>query len=215
MRDLLRATAGERLGLAEYDADFYATVESVDGPILKTERIQTFREPGSPSWEAFAEGRWEEALRLAAEPDPELVRFFQQLEERGSGLCRLRIVESPFTPYLIWELHFLKYRADAGEQIWVLDAGAVASSEHIHGPVPELMVTGRQAVYEVVYDETGTPVGADKFVAPGVVEVCRKQVLALLDVAEPFEPFFRREVDGTRPSTVVAQEPPDAGTGTG
>ncbi|MFC8850408.1 MULTISPECIES: DUF6879 family protein [unclassified Micromonospora] len=199
MRDLLRSASGKRLGLAEYDADFYATVESVDGPILKTERIQTFREPGSPSWEAYAEGRWEEALRIAAEPNPELVRFFQELEKRGSGLRRLRIVEAPLTPYLIWELHFLRYRADAGELIRVLDAGQVRELEETHGTVPELMVAGRQAVYEVRYDESGAPVGADKFIDPTVVEGCRTQVLALLEKAEPFDSFFGREVGGARP----------------
>ncbi|GIJ19817.1 hypothetical protein Vlu01_04410 [Micromonospora lutea] len=56
MRDLLRTGAGQRLSLPEYEADFYVTVESVDGPILKTERMQTFRAPGSPSWGAFAVG---------------------------------------------------------------------------------------------------------------------------------------------------------------
>ncbi|NBE81654.1 hypothetical protein GVV04_11775 [Micromonospora sp. NEAU-HG-1] len=142
MRDLLSLATGKRLDLAEYDVDFYATVEAVDGPILKTERIQTFREPGSPSCEAYAEGRWREALRIAAEPNPELVRFFRQLEERGSGLRRLRIVEPPLTPYLIWELHFLRYRADAGEQIRVLDASLVGEMEEERGTVPELMVIG-------------------------------------------------------------------------
>ncbi|MEU7588512.1 DUF6879 family protein [Micromonospora sp. NPDC049230] len=199
MRDLLSAVGRERLSLAEYDADFYATVESTDGPILKTERMQTFREPGSPSWEAYADGRWEDALRIAAEPNPELVAFFEHLDQLGSGLRRLRIVELPLTPYLIWELHFLRYRAEAGEQIRVLNAGSVSEWEAAAGLVPELMVVGRQAVYEVLYDDSGTPVGAEKAVEPAVVAGCRSRVLSLLEQAEPFESFFRREVDGTRP----------------
>ncbi|MET8082854.1 hypothetical protein [Micromonospora sp. NPDC005237] len=73
MRELLDAATRQRLSLAEYDADFYATVESTDGPILKSERTQTFREPGSPRWEAYADGQWEE-LRIAAEPNPEALR---------------------------------------------------------------------------------------------------------------------------------------------
>ncbi|MFI6132587.1 DUF6879 family protein [Micromonospora sp. NPDC051141] len=201
MRDLLRAASARQLSLPEYEADFYATVETVDGVILKTERAQTFREPGSPSWEAFAAGRWDEALRIAAQPNPELAQFFARLDERGSGLHRLRIVELPLTPYLIWELNFLRYRAQAGERIGVLVAESVAERERDHGRIPELMVAGSRAVYEVRYDETGLPVGADKVVEPGVVEGCRSQILALLDQAEPFEPFFRREVDGRTPST--------------
>ncbi|MFI7251309.1 DUF6879 family protein [Micromonospora chalcea] len=199
MRDLLRAASGQRLSLPEYEADFYATVESVDGPILKTERIQTFGEPGSPSWEAFAAGRWDEALRIAARPDPELAQFFTDLHGRGSGLHRLRIVELPLTPYLIWELNFLRFRAEVGERIRVLKADGVSELEREHGIVPELMVAGGKAVYDVRYDESGAPVGADKFVQPEIVEGCRSQVRTLLARAEPFESFFDREVDGRRP----------------
>ncbi|MFG1673069.1 DUF6879 family protein [Micromonospora sp. NPDC049282] len=200
MRDLLRTASARQLSLPEYEADFYATVETVDGVILKTERAQTFREPGSPSWEAFAAGRWDEALRIAAEPNPELAQFFAHLDGLGSGLHRLRIVELPLTPYLIWELNFLRFRAEAGERIGVLDAEAVSELEREHGRVPELMVAGSRAVYDVRYDDAGVPVGAEKIVEPEVVEGCRSQVLALLDQTEPLDSFFRREVDGRTPS---------------
>ncbi|MFI7550377.1 DUF6879 family protein [Micromonospora sediminimaris] len=201
MRDLLRACSGQRLSLPDYEADFYAAVESVDGPILKTERLQTFREPGSPSWEAFAVGQWEEALRIAAEPNPELKRFFDRLAELGSGLHRLRVVTLPLSPYLIWELHFLRFRAEVGELIRVLATTTEAILEHEreHGIVPELMVVGSRAVYEVRYDESGTPIGADKFTDPAVVDGCRERVASLLAEAEPFDSFYDREVDGRRP----------------
>ncbi|MEU5780393.1 DUF6879 family protein [Micromonospora lupini] len=210
MRYLLDAVGRQRLSLAEYDADFYETVESTDGPILKTERMQTFREPGSPSWEAYADGRWEEALRIAAEPNPELVAFFEHLDQLGSGLTRLRIVELPLTPYLIWELHFLRYRAAAGERIRVLDARSVRDWEAAAGTVPELMVVGRQAVYEVLYDPSGWPIGAEKSVESMVVDACRTEVLTLLEGAEPFESFFRREASGARPTVPLASMPPAA-----
>ncbi|MDG4808087.1 hypothetical protein O7634_15130 [Micromonospora sp. WMMD1120] len=200
MRELLRSVARRRLSLADYDADFYETVESTDGPILKTERIQTFREPGSPSWEAYADGRWDDALRIAAEPNPELEAFFQRLDQLDSGLRRLRIVELPLTPYLVWELHLLRHRAEAGEQIKVLNAEAISEWEAAAGTVPELMVVGSQALYEVLYDDAGTPIGAEKSVEPVVVQSLQSQILALLDRAEPFDSFFRREVDGTRPT---------------
>lgn len=199
MRELLRSAAGERLGLAGYDVDFAEAVDAVDGPILRTQRLQAMREPGNPAWEAFAEGRWDDALRIAAEPDPESVRFFAQLDKAGSGLRRLRIVERPLSPYLIWELHALRHRAEAGERIRVLDAGRLAGFEQKHGRIPELMVLGSQALYEVMYDPSGTPVGARKVVEPGVVRACRVQIESLLDEAEPFDSYFRHEVAGRRP----------------
>ncbi|WP_431727096.1 DUF6879 family protein [Verrucosispora sp. TAA-831] len=192
-------TSGEALSLSDYEADFYAMVESVDEPILKTERMQTFREPGSPSWEAFDAGRWDEALLIAAQPNPDLAQFFALLAERGSGLHRLRIVELPLTPYLIWELNFLRFRAEAGELIRVLTADKVWEYEQEHGVVPELMVAGDRAVYDVRYDVDGTPIGAEKFAEPQVVEGCRSQVRALLARAESFDSFFDREVDGLSP----------------
>jgi hypothetical protein len=201
MRDLLRAATGQPLNLSDYDADFYREVQSVSGSILKTERIQTFREPGSPSWEAYEEGRWDDALRLADQPDPALEEFFRQLDAHGSGLRRLRIVELPLSPYLLWELNFFRHRVAAGEEIHVLDAVHVADLEAAHGTVPEFMVVGSQAVYEVRYDDSGTPLGADKYVDPSVVNGCRKQVEGLFAQAEPFERFFGREVDGRAPST--------------
>ncbi len=71
MRKLLARPAGVYLGLDQYDADFYQEVERIREPVLKTERIQTFQEPGSPSGEAFVEGRWQDALDIAALPNQE------------------------------------------------------------------------------------------------------------------------------------------------
>ncbi|WP_433531674.1 DUF6879 family protein [Micromonospora sp. CA-263727] len=199
MRELLRSTAGERLGLAAYDADFAEAVDSVDGPILRTERIQTLREPGNPAWEAFTDGRWDDALRIAAEPDPESARFFAQLDKAGSALRRLRIVERPLTPYVIWELHALRHRAEAGERIRVLGADRLVGFEQRHGRIPELMVLGSQVLYEVMYDPSGTPVGARKLIEPGVVRACRVQIESLLEEAEPLDSYFRHEVAGRKP----------------
>ncbi|MDG4792946.1 DUF6879 family protein [Micromonospora sp. WMMD1082] len=199
MRDVLRSAAGERLSLAGYDEDFAEAVGSVDGPILRTQRLQTLREPGNPAWEAFAQGRWDEAMGLAAEPDPETVRFFEALDRAGSGLRRLRIVERPLSPYLIWELHTLRHRAAAGERIRILGADRLAGFEGKHGRIPELMVLGDRVLYEVMYDPSGTPVGARKVVEPGVVRACRVQIESLLTEAESFDSFFRHEVAGLQP----------------
>ncbi len=129
MRNLLARLAGVYLGLDQYDADFYQEVERIREPVLKTERIQTFQEPGSPSWEAFVEGRWQDALDIAALPNQELNQFLHHLTEIGSGLHRLRVAELPLTPYLQWELHFLLHRARAGEDIEVLPAGQIRELE--------------------------------------------------------------------------------------
>lgn len=65
MRKILADVAGVCLDLEQYDADFYQEVERIREPVLKTERIQTFQEPGSPSWEASAKRRNPSPIRQA------------------------------------------------------------------------------------------------------------------------------------------------------
>ncbi len=193
MRKILAELTGVHLDLEQYDADFYQEVERIREPVLKTERIQTFQEPGSPSWEAFVDGRWQDALDIAAHPNEELRRFLNHLTEIGSGLHRLRIAELPLTPYLQWELHFLLHRAHAGEDVKVLLAGQIRELEAEWGPLPELMILGERLMYEVVYVD-GLAVGAIRFDESEAVFTCRNLVLGLLDQAEDIEHFFDREV---------------------
>jgi hypothetical protein len=193
MRKLLDELRGRRLDLQEYDSDFYRMAEHVHEPILKTERIQTFREPGSPSWEAFAEGRWQEALTTAARPDEEFATFLRHLKAVGSGLHRLRVAELPLTPYLQWELHVLLHRSHAGEDVKVLLAQKIRTIEAEWGPLPELMILGDTLMYEVVY-ENGLATGAVRFDEADAVALCREHVLGLFDESEDIEVFFDREV---------------------
>lgn len=193
MRRLIDELAGVRLGLAAYESDFYRAVERIHEPVLKTERRQTFQELGNPSWDAFAEGRWQDALEIAAGPDDELKAFLRHLGEIGSCLRRLRVAESPLTPYLQWELHLLRHRARAGEDVKVLSAEQIREFEAEWGTLPELMILGDALMYEVLYEED-LAVGAVRFERADGVAVCREQVLGLLDKAEDIEAFFDREV---------------------
>lgn len=67
MFECFRGGAGEVLTRADYLADFSRVHKSGISLLAKIERGQTFKEQGSPSWEAFASGDWAGALRLIEE----------------------------------------------------------------------------------------------------------------------------------------------------
>lgn len=118
-----RDGGGEVLQRPDYLADFSRVYASDDIHLLaKLERGQTFKEPGTPSWEAFASGDWAEALRLIEDDRESVAAYFRDASQRGLTFRRLRVVEYPVTPYLQWEMNVLRLRSELGEEIRVLDS---------------------------------------------------------------------------------------------
>jgi hypothetical protein len=66
----------------------------------KLERLQCFREPGYPSWDAFAAGRWDEALQIMQRDHSIVENEFVDDFRNGLYSYRIRVVELPVTPYL-------------------------------------------------------------------------------------------------------------------
>jgi hypothetical protein len=60
MIDLIPDISGLELDLASYSDAYDEAYKQI--VFWKLERRQTFREPGMPSWEAFAAGDWNHAL---------------------------------------------------------------------------------------------------------------------------------------------------------
>jgi hypothetical protein len=126
--------------------------DHLTGPIWKLERSQYFHEPDDdPSWQAFNAGDWPKALTVfeseRADARAETAKYARQ----GSELRRLRIVERPVTPYLLWEMQWFNILAEEGTAIRVLDAEQVRDLEH-DAPLPEVVVD-EHALYHVSYDE--------------------------------------------------------------
>jgi hypothetical protein len=201
--EALRGIEGRMLGEDEYIDDFWPRFQRAVGVCWKLERRQEFSSPDVPSWVAMVEGDWERSLeimhgsmRKAIDDD---FAQFPNLERR-----RLRIVAAPPTPYLQWEMNVLRLRVEAGERIRVLDVGEVRESEE-HGPLPELVTLGADAVYEVLYSDAGLNYGARLIEDLGVVEGCMKEIEALFDRGEGFASYFEREIAHLPPPAV---EPP-------
>src|SRR5262245_4265520 len=129
MRDSLAGADYVPLDVDAYFADFWQRFERIDDVLWKLERRQDFREAGYPSWDAFAAGRVEESLQLIEESRGELTDYHHKLTARGVVSRRVRVVTETPTPYLWWESHVVKVRAEAGEQISAVDVASVAGHE--------------------------------------------------------------------------------------
>lgn len=190
--------AGERLELEVYLDDFDKRFWAVrEVGVWKLEREQHFRQPESPSWTAFAEGAWDEALRLLETNRSSLEQEFQKINESGVSVHRVRVVEEPIVAYVQWELHSLHLRAQCGENIRIVGPEQVSSFESAT-PLPEIVTLGTTALYRLVYTE-GLLDGAILFTHPDLVARCQQFVQRLFEVGEELPSFFTRAVANLPP----------------
>jgi hypothetical protein len=191
----------ERLMRPAYHEDFWRVYESGIRFQNKLERGQNFKERGFSSWEAFAAGKWTEALSLAEEKREAYARQSQRASELGVTERRLRVVEFPVTPYVQWELFVLRLGVELGKKIKVIDARKIADVEE-RRPVPEVVILRDVVMYEVVYDDDGNAAGANRYTNPELIKETSAGFNALYDRAEPFFDFFDREIAPLPPPVV-------------
>ncbi|MFF9701118.1 DUF6879 family protein [Streptomyces griseofuscus] len=191
----------ERLDRPTYHADFWRVRASGIRHMNKLERGQEFKERGFASWEAFAAGEWDRALSLVQEKREGYERQFREAAQLGILERRLRVVEFPVTPYVQWELHVLRMRVELGDHIKVLDARKISDIEQDR-PVPEVVILGEVAMYEVVYDDDGNAAGANRFTDPALIRETSAGFEALYERGEGFHDFFDREIAPLAPPVV-------------
>jgi len=194
MPDLLSGVPTIYLALDDYIADYQQVAEQLTAPIWKLELGQFFREPGNPSWEAYADGRWDDALQHLQKSSEELSEYFAALRAQGASFFRVRAVAWPLWSYLQWEAHALNTRYLAGEQIRVVSTEVIETLQSSLGEIPELVVLGQMAGYGLDYGPDGTPRGGTKFDDPGAIARCSRLIEDLYQQGEEFGAFFQREV---------------------
>jgi hypothetical protein len=194
--ELLRdPSSGARLSQDEYGRDFADRLWLADNrDTWKLERRQFYDETGFPSWDAFAVGDWDRSLELYAEMRPELRAFFGRFRERGSRFCRIRVVETPLTPYLRWEVHCLRVRAQCGERIRVIPAERLAALEPLGRLVPELVSLCGATLFVTEYEDGGKPAGARRFTDRDVIASYEGLASELFWSGEELESYFEREI---------------------
>ncbi|GAA4241078.1 hypothetical protein GCM10022254_68490 [Actinomadura meridiana] len=183
------------LGPEEYRSDAGARFAAIDDFFWKLERRQSFQEEDDDGYRAFMRGDWDGAQRMEARALGALRRRFESV---GFEYRRVRIVERPVSPYLQWEMQALRVRAEAGEGIRVLDAEAVHGQEE-GGLLPEVVIVGTGALYEVGYDQAGVHNGARRIVDQEVIGACRAEMAVLWDKGEDLASYVTREIDPLPP----------------
>ncbi|WP_234540042.1 DUF6879 family protein [Streptomyces shenzhenensis] len=185
---------GERLTREDYKRDFRERRAAIrDGESWKLERLQHFEETGDDSREALRQGDWPAVLRLFEAERDALVRRARNEMSRGAVFHRIRVVEEPLTPYVQWELHWLRLSAECGLSVRVLPAPAIAAAEG-DALLPELNLLDSRVLYRVLYTEAGRPDGAVRFTDPGTVENWAEYLRELYTAAEDVQPYFDRAV---------------------
>ncbi|MFC9063244.1 DUF6879 family protein [Streptomyces sp. NPDC057074] len=192
----------QRLNRPTYHADLSRVYSSGIGFLNKLERGQHFKERGFPSWEAFADGDWERALSLAEERREDYAEEIRRASRLGIAHRRLRVVEFPVTPYVQWELFVLRVRVGLGDDIKILDARDISNIER-HRPVPEVVILGDAAMYEVMYDEDGNAAGAKRYTDRSLIRETNAGFDALYERGEGFHDFFNREIADLAPPRVA------------
>lgn len=201
MHELLAGTSGEPLGFTAYRervAEDYKRLGEHGGEFWKLERRQLFQEPEMPSWHAYVNGDWTEALRLAEELRPDLGHEYREDAARGIRTWWTKIVELPITPFIQWAFHPLRVRAQSGENMRVVTADKVARFER-HSPLPEMITLGTDVMYEISYTETGAHAGAVRIEDHSTITRCQRFISELYDTGEDFESFYQREVAQLEP----------------
>ncbi|WP_159054823.1 DUF6879 family protein [Streptomyces dysideae] len=189
------------MGLEAYREDFRSRDFAVDGcDSWKLERRQHFRELGDASWAAFVQEDWQEALRLIEAQRAGLLDLSRLAARHRCRLLRVRVVEAPLTPYLQWELHLLRVRAECGELIRVVGPEHIAVYER-ESPVPELVTLNDDTVYEILYDAEGVLEGAVRYLDAGLRDRVAARVEELYVLGEDIGTFFDREVAHLKPPT--------------
>lgn len=147
------SSGGRYLSLEEYEALFLEILpRSVE--FFKTESRQSFMEPQNDSLQAFMSGEFSQSLSIlraqALEADP-------LLDRAGAGsisATRLRLVETPLSRYLEWELVPLAIRDVRGERTLL-----VVREVDGHANFGELVALDRH-LFSVDYDGDGLARGA-------------------------------------------------------
>ena len=194
MHGILRGGRGRRLDPAGYVADFDERFWRIGGQgFWKLERGQYFQEPGVDSWEMARDGDWAGSMELVESRRDAFGGHLARISAAGFSHHRVRVVEQPVTPYLQWELQVLQVKDQCGEDVRVVPAGQLADLEQ-EQPLPELVVLGADAVYEVHYTDRGLPDGGTRYTDRAQVRRTAELVRRLHARGEPLDSYVRREI---------------------
>lgn len=194
MHDLTDGSLAEVLDVAQYQNDYETNFWKIGSSgFWKLERRQFFIEAGYPPYDAFDDGDWQRSLTLIETERSRIRDYFSKVAEHGITFNRVRVADAVISPYLQWEFHMLRLRAECGESIRVLPSAEVHVWERDE-LLPETVVHGDLAVYQPQYNADNSIDRVLKFTDPDTVLRCRRFIESLYRSGEDLNEFFEREI---------------------
>lgn len=199
MPPLLNRSHGVPLDLDNYIAEFDEHFWKIGGTgFWKLERRQVFQEPDDSSWAEFHRGDWKQSIQLLDDRLTALGDHYRRIHELGFHTWRIRVVEEPLTPYMLWELQLLHRRHQLGGSTHILNADRITDHEP-EQPLPEIVTLGDDRLYEIIYDDNGLPARAVRHQNPELVGEWRTFIQHLYWQGEDMGRYFDRQVRNLTP----------------
>lgn len=168
----------------DYLEDFYSEYNTIKRQLYKLEVGQSFMEPDNDSWVLANNGDWDEAMRIA-QNDGEADN---KRADPPAPSYRVRIFELPLTPYLIWELNYLKYRNRFVNNCRFLCISDVPKDLKLLVE-KEIVTIDTNVLYEVHYTASGELAGATKETDLKTISDVVKKIEQLYEIGITFDNF--------------------------
>lgn len=168
----------------DYLKDFYSEYNTIKRQLYKLEVGQSFMEPDNDSWVLANNGDWDEAMRIA-QNDGEADN---KRADPPAPSYRVRIFELPLTPYLIWELNYLKYRNRFVNNCRFLCLSDVPKDLNLLVE-KEIVTIDTNVLYEVHYTASGKLAGATKETDLKTISDVVKKIEQLYEIGITFDDF--------------------------
>lgn len=206
---------GEWLEWDSYRRDFHARRAQLRGfDYWKFERGQHF-EQHSPGWDAvdcnaadWDAVAWDAADWDAADwgeraPSMALIERKRARVQRcvaadradGRGFYRVRVVAEPLSRCMKSELRLLRMQAECGMGVRVVPAEPLSGLES-RAVLPEIVVLGKRALYEIVHSDSGVPIGAYRRAEAESIRNWTEFLRQLYAIGEDVRTYVDRNVPG-------------------
>lgn len=147
------------LTVEQFSAMFNEEWAGIRQSFLKLEAAPVFVEDDDESFDAFASGDIETALKMVQERVLEQRDMFADVTGRGARIARLRVVGRPVTPYIRdYEAAGYEVSAEIGETVRFIDEGEIPSE--LQRFYRDMLIFDRTAVLVHEYSPWGRLLGA-------------------------------------------------------
>jgi len=172
----------------EFLKEAHSAWNKLSGRFFKLEELQSFAEPGDPSFEAYRRGDRIAAARLIKSRVAKQGIMYGSALSRGVKLLRVRIVDLPITPYLSYEWPAYHVNATIGETILVPEPALISDLRHDRR-MKDFLLFDDFLVLLLHYDSAGVFVGATPITDSERVQEYKEFSESLLPKSMPFTEF--------------------------